>query len=150
LINLPSPFIFIIMGLIRPLKLGLLIYEIFKIILLAAAFASLQSTDPAIFPWLLFAVSGVLYPLMAMFLWLDINRYRGYLPLFAAGKITGIIVLLGWFIVSPQDTMIMVFSGRGSVEFIELVLMSGLDFLAIAAVLLMIRKMRPEIDVEEK
>ena len=142
LINLLLHLIFYIMGIVRPLKFGLFIYECLKIFLLTAAFASLQAADPAIFPWLLFAVSGVLYPLMALFLWLDIDRYRSYLPLFAAGKIIGIIVLLGWFIVSPRYTIIEVFSGSGSIELIKLMFFNGMDLFAAAVVLLIIWKMR--------
>ena len=124
------------MGIIRPLKLGLFIYECFKIFLLVAAFMALRPIEPTSFPWLIFAAPSALYPLMALFLWLDVVRYRNYLPLFAAGKCIGIMALLGWFIVSRQGTMIDDFSGR--IVLIELILLSG-DLFATAAVLLIIR-----------
>jgi len=82
------------------------------------------------------ASPGALFPLMALFIWLDTNRYRAYLPLFTAGKCISIFLMLGWLIVSRQVTMI------GSLLeiaiYAETALLSG-DLLALTAVLLILK-----------
>lgn len=73
---------------------------------------------------------------MALFIWLDTERYKAYLYLFAAGKCIGIFALLGWSIISMQVTMIGSFLGIAVIA--ELLLFCG-DLFAIAAVLLIIK-----------
>ncbi|MCL2197174.1 MAG: hypothetical protein FWB77_06120 [Treponema sp.] len=73
---------------------------------------------------------------MALFIWLDINRYKTYLPLFISGKCIGLFLLLGWLIVSRQVTMMG--SLFKTAMYVELVLLSG-DLLALTAVLLIKR-----------
>ena len=94
---------------------------------------------------LAYAAPGVLFPLMALFIWLDSGRYRAYLPLFAAGKCIGISTLLGWSIVSGQVTII----GRvfGAAVLAELAFVSG-DLLALAAVLLIYKDNRKNTEIK--
>ena len=100
-------------------------------------------------PWLALAAPGALFPLMAMFIWLDISRYKAYLPLFMAGKCIGIFSLLGFSIVSSQFTMIKGFSGI--TEFAELLFLSG-DLLAFAGVFYIFKSMHrlPASGTEDK
>ena len=56
--------------------------------------------------WLAFTTPGVLFPLMALFLWFDISRYKVFIPLFIAGKCVGIFSLLGWVVFLKNLTMI--------------------------------------------
>jgi hypothetical protein len=123
------------MKIIRLIKPGLLIFECMRLMALVS-FLALQRNDPALMTKMVFAAQGVLFPLMALFIWLDTDRYRAYLPLFAAGKCIGIFALLGWFIVSRQVTMIGSF--KGIAVFAEALLMGG-DFFALAAILLIIK-----------
>jgi uncharacterized membrane protein len=83
---------------------------------------------------------------MALFIWLDSQRYRAYLPLFAAGKCIWISTLLGWSIISGQVTMMGRFFGAS--VFAEMVLLCG-DLLSIIIVLLVYRdnRINSEIDV---
>ncbi|MDR2952361.1 MAG: hypothetical protein LBU82_03870 [Treponema sp.] len=97
-----------------------------------------EAHDSTAIPWLVYAAPCVMFPLMALFIWLDICRYRNYLPLFLAGKCVSIAALLVWFIVSRQVTMFEGLSISSGVVLIELVLLSG-DLLSIAAVLLIAR-----------
>ncbi|MDR0472509.1 MAG: hypothetical protein LBH43_02390 [Treponema sp.] len=103
---------------------------------MTTAFVVLQPAGAAAFPWLVFMTPTVLFPLMALFLWLDISRYRVYLPLFMAGKGIGIFSLLGWSIVSRKVIMTGGFSGG----VIEWILLSG-DVFTIAVVLFIIKDM---------
>jgi hypothetical protein len=135
------------MGIVRVLKPGLFIYECVRILILAAFVAMqpllsavLLATDLADFPIMVFAAPNALFPLMALFLWLNTSRYRAYLPLFAAGKCINIISLLGWSILVQSSTMIRAFPGIVQ-ALAELMLLSG-DLLALAAVILIIRDTR--------
>ena len=119
------------MGIIRLLKPALFIYEGMRIFIIAvyAAFLGIgQSAFPAVF----FAAPAVLFPLMALFLWLDSSRYRAYLPLFAAGKFISVLSLLVMVFVSgsmaaPSGSTIM-----------EMFLLAC-DFFALAAIFLLIK-----------
>jgi hypothetical protein len=142
------------MGTGRSLRFGLFIYECLRVFPLMGAFIALQASNSTATPWLIYAAPCALFPLMALFLWLDNLRYRNYLPLLLAGKCVSVTVLLVWFIVSRQVIMIEDFSN--SVVFIELILLSG-DLLSIAAVLLIMKGVKkgeiarvPETDMEEK
>jgi hypothetical protein len=142
------------MGTGRSLRFGLFIYECLRVFPLMGAFIALQASDSTATPWLIYASPCALFPLMTLFLWLDLSRYRNYLPLLLAGKCVSITVLLVWFIISGQVTMIEDFSN--SVVLIELVLIGG-DLLSIAAVLLILRGVKKEevasvqdTDMEEK
>ena len=126
----------------------LFIYESIRVLILAA-FVFFQPVDPSGFPRLVFAVSGALFPIMALFIWLDISRYRAYLPLFAAGKCIGLFSLLVWSFVSRNITMT---EGVPGIVIAERALLSG-DLFAMAAVLLIIKdvyKMTETQTLEEK
>jgi hypothetical protein len=125
------------MGIIRLVKPALFLYECLRILVLGAVL--ILRSNEAGGAQLAYAAPGVLFPLMALFIWLNPDRYRAYLPLFAAGKCIGISALLGWSIVSAQVTMI----GRvfGAAVFAELLFVCG-DLLALAAVFLIYRDNR--------
>jgi len=95
---------------------------------------------------IILAAPGALFPIMALFVWLDTDRYKEYLPLFLAGKCISIFLLLSWFIVFRQVTMI----GNifGSAIYAELILLGG-DLLSLGAVLL-INKNVKKPNMEEK
>ena len=105
----------------------------------------LRSNETDVSGYFVYAAPGVLFPLMALFIWLDSGRYRAYLPLFAAGKCIGISTLLGWSIVSGQVTII----GRvfGAAVLAELAFVSG-DLLALAAVLLIYKDNRKNTEIK--
>ncbi|MCL2266512.1 MAG: hypothetical protein FWC17_01945 [Treponema sp.] len=77
----------------------------------------------------IFTAPGVLYILMALFILIDSKRYSVYLPLFIAGKFTGIFMLLGWSIITRQVTMIESF-------------VLSVDFFSLAAVLMIRRNLK--------
>jgi len=82
------------------------------------------------------AAPAVLFPIMALFIWLDSNRYKAYLPLMAAGKIIGLFILLGYSIISQRGTMIE--ESTVSANFYDLLLCG--DLFALAVVLMLIRE----------
>jgi len=130
------------MEMVRPLKPGLFIYECIRLLILAAAFAALQPVGPEAFPWLVYTAPNALFPLMALFIWLNVSRYGAYLPLFLAGKCVCLFSLLGWSIVSWRTTIIEGFPGFAKIwvapRIIEGILLCG-DLLAIAAALIIIK-----------
>jgi len=106
----------------------------------------IQGDSPGLFIKILLAAPGALFPLMALFIWLDTERYREYPPLFIAGKCIGIFLLLGWFIIFRQVTMIG--SIFGLAVYAEGILLFG-DLLSLGAVLLISRDIKsPEMEEE--
>jgi hypothetical protein len=76
----------------RPLQWVLLIYEAFRLVILTRIMTSGLAGDE--FPSLVFGAAQALFPLMALFMLVDIGRYGAYASLYSAGKILGVIVLL--------------------------------------------------------
>ena len=135
------------MGTMRLLKLGLFIYELIRIMVLAA-YVFMQPFDPVGLPRLLYAGSGVLFPLMAMFIWLDVSRYKAYLPLFMAGKCISIFILAAWLVISRRLSIPVSSPG---ISISESLILCG-DLLALTAVLLIIKdeNKADELQAEEK
>ncbi|MDR1837462.1 MAG: hypothetical protein LBQ89_07370 [Treponema sp.] len=137
------------MRIVSVLKPGLFIYECVRAVILAFSLVYLLPEVGAI-PWLAFSSSTVLFPLMSLFLMLDVSAHRVYLPLFTAGKCIGIFSLLGWLIVARQVTMIERFPSVNIIA--ELILLSG-DMLALTAVLFISKdtqKLTEKTETEDK
>jgi len=75
-----------------------------------------QGFNQAGLPQIAFAASMALFPLMALFIWLDNSRYGVFLPLFTAGKCIGVFSMLGWSIIAGQVTIKNVLSGTANIE----------------------------------
>jgi len=130
------------MKIIRFIKPALFLYEFIRILILAAILIT-NSNGNDIFGQIAYTVPNALFPLMALFIWLNQKRYRAYLPLFAAGKCIIISTSLVFSIISGQITMMS--------ELIEPEFLIGCDLLALAAVLLIHKdnKKNPEIKAAE-
>jgi len=110
------------MKIISIAKGGLFIIECIRIIALAFILI-IRANESEFSTIVIFAAPAVLFPLMALFIWLDTNRYRAFTPLFTAGKCISVFMLLGWFIITGQVTMF------------ESLILSG-DLFALALILL--------------
>jgi hypothetical protein len=55
------------------------------------------------FPYLVFTAANALYPLMSLFLWLKLEAYIPYLPLYAAGKFIAATAAAAWFLISVPE-----------------------------------------------
>jgi len=134
------------MGVIRILKLWLFLYEFIKIMgILTILFV--QRSDPDLLMKIVLTAPGALFPIMTLFILLDANRYKAFIPLYTAGKCISFILMLGWLIVSRQVTMTV---GFFSIElYAEMALYNG-ELLALAVVLLiMIYNKKMTADREE-
>ena len=112
--------------------------------MLIAIVIIVQGDASGLFTKILLAAPWALFPLMALFIWLDTDRYREYLPLFSAGKCISVFLLLGWFILFRQVTMI----GRifSFAIHAELILLCG-DLLSLGAVWLIGKDVKsPEVE----
>jgi hypothetical protein len=111
-----------------------------------SAILIIQGDVPGLLIKIILAAPTALFPLMALFIWLDTARYKEYLPLFSAGKCIGIFLLLGWFIIFRQATMI----GKilDIAIYAELILLFG-DLLSLSAVLLISKNVKNP-NMEEK
>ena len=134
---------FLYMGIVRLIKPGLFIYECIRILILAI-FVFFQPSDPAGFPRLIFAAPGALFPLMALFIWMDVSRYRTYLPLYMAGKCISLFSLVVWAFISRSLFITGELSG---VVVAEWLLLSG-DLFAMAAALLIIKDVNKPIETQ--
>jgi hypothetical protein len=122
------------MGITRILKPGLLVYEFVRIFLTVYVLASFFPGKSSI-PFLFMAVPFVLFPLMALFIWLDTEKYKAYLPLYLAGKCVCVFILTGWLILFSWGT---IYEGGGILRFMQTLLLSG-DLFSIAAVLVIMK-----------
>lgn len=90
----------------RPLRMGLFVYECIRLMFLVSSFAILRPDEgAAAFPWLTYAAPGALFPLMTLFLWLDISRYGAYGPLYTAGKCISCCSVIGWCLLFRQNIL---------------------------------------------
>ena len=96
------------MGINRILRPSLFVYECIRTILLAFTLVFLlRSVGGAnAMLWMAFTAPAALFPIMILFLCIDANRYKNYLPLYIAGKCIGIIAFLGWSIFYGKFTMV--------------------------------------------
>jgi len=137
---------FLYMKIVRFLKPVVFLFECMKLMVISTILI-IQGDEPGLLIKIILAAPGALFPIMALFIWLDTGRYREYLPLFTAGKCIGIFLLLGWFIASRQVTM----SGK-TLEFAvfaEVILLCG-DSLSLGAVLLINKEVKKLSVMEEK
>jgi hypothetical protein len=70
-----------------PLRTGLLIIECARFSFLTGVLAILRHNASAEFPWQIFAVPNALFLIIALFLWLDSDKYSVYLILYISGKL---------------------------------------------------------------
>jgi hypothetical protein len=133
------------MNIVRFLKPFVFTLECIKLMIITLIII-IQGDAPGLFIKILLAAPGALFPLMALFIWLDTERYKEYPPLFLAGKCIGISLLLGWFIFFSQVTM--VGSIFGFAVYAEGILLCG-DLLSMGIVLLISRNIKnPETEEE--
>jgi len=114
----------------------LFIYECIIFLFIAATMV-FRSIDQAGLPEIAFSASAALFPLMAMFIWLDNTSYRVYMPLFTAGKCIGVFSILGWSIIAGQVRIIDVLSGGEKARIESFLLYSYL--FSMVVILLIIR-----------
>ncbi|MDR2518572.1 MAG: hypothetical protein LBD13_04070 [Spirochaetaceae bacterium] len=86
-----------------PLRASLFIYDIIRLILMAAAAleplrepSGTGTSAEGLFPYAVYVVPNALFPLMTYFLLIRLALYRAYLPLYIAGKIIGAVSIIGW------------------------------------------------------
>jgi len=131
------------MDIIRLIKPALFLYESVKIIMLTLILMFLSPPASTV-PWLIIAVPGAaLFPLLALFLWLDISRYKAYLPLFLAGKCIGVFLLLIFSVLSGQFTIMQGFHGK--TIYAELIFLTG-DLLALAGILYIFKELSNKLE----
>ncbi|MCL2319010.1 MAG: hypothetical protein FWC45_02915 [Treponema sp.] len=120
------------MDVLRPLRGALFFYEVFRLLLLVVFLFMAPlgvSESGTFFPYLVYLSANALFPLMALFVWLRIEEYKNYLPLYLAGKIIGVVSFYAWEFFSPRD-----FPGAENVV-ISMVLLGGSAFISLADIL---------------
>ena len=132
------------MKIISILKPLLFAYECIRIIIVIILMLVLENR-PQLSITLAFTAPGVLFPLMALFIWIDTMRCKSYLPLFIAGKCVYIFILLIWFILSKQVTM---FAGGGNLAGFAQFILSG-DFFALAVAFLIKKDIQDTMEIQE-
>jgi hypothetical protein len=133
-------------NIVRFLKPIVFVFECIKLVVIITILI-IQGNLPGLFIKILLTAPEALFPLMALFIWLDTDRYKEYIPLFLAGKCIGIFLLLDWFIFSGQVTMI----GKmfGSAVYAEMILLCG-DLLSLGAVFFISKDIKnPEVEEKE-
>jgi len=133
------------MVLVRILKPALFIYECIRITALAFILVYLLYGTSSV-PWLAFTAPGALFPIMALFLWIDTANFKAYMPLYITGKCIGLFSLALWSVMSKQNTVM----GEISLFYLppEIVIFFG-DFLALAAILIIFRNFQKSLNKQE-
>jgi len=132
-------FKFILLIISRFFKLILLIIECITFFI--AVIVIQRSINQAGLSEITLMVSAVLFPLMALFIWLDSTRYRVYIPLFTAGKFIGVFSILGFPVITGQNSNSGFFSR--DVNLLSLLLVSYL-FSILVVILLFIMERKSE------
>ncbi|MDR0623407.1 MAG: hypothetical protein LBG10_03160 [Treponema sp.] len=92
------------MEIYRPLRAALFLYECIRLAVLIGVFSLLRpgyGAEP--FPWLVYAVPNVLFPLMTLFIWRRFSRYGAYMPLYISAKCIALAAMFGFCLFSRQD-----------------------------------------------
>jgi len=122
----------------KPLRAALFFYEVLRIALLAAFLYILPMESPysansygSYFPIFIYLSANILFPLMALFVWLRPEEHINYLDLYIAGKVIGTVLFIVWEIFSS--------SGRAARNFQDMesmikgmILLGGSVFLSLA------------------
>ncbi|MDR3304255.1 MAG: hypothetical protein LBS86_07570 [Treponema sp.] len=134
------------MNVYRPLRLLILVYEAFRLLLMLGIFMAMLSVNRSLgnlFPYLLYIVPNALFLLMAYFLWRELERYAMYLPLFMAGKVISVVAIAGWCVGSFEYIIEAVLRKQVSstAAAIAVLFMAGTDTLSILGVYLTQKKL---------
>jgi hypothetical protein len=101
-----------------------------------------------IIPIPMFLAPAALFPLMIFFLWFDYSKYRPFAPLYAAGKLIGVIAgaVWVWQNISPNLIVLMARFGQWRHFFLAVAVPVSvvLDAVFAAALLVSSRKNREE------
>ena len=119
-------------------KSGLFLVECIRVLILAVILL-IQGNKNGFSVEIVFIAPSVLFLLMSLFILLDTNRYKAYIQLLTAGKCISIFIILGWFILTAQVTIM-----EG--------LVLSCDLFAMALVLLVIKdfvKSAPKTSLQE-
>jgi hypothetical protein len=103
-----------------------LIYEFVRLFVLLWVVGSAVPEEGALFPWLVYWTANALFLFMALFMLLDISRYRPYIPLYTAGKVLSAFSALGWLFFSRTRIILTIVEGDPGI----LVLLGGILCLA--------------------
>jgi hypothetical protein len=90
------------MNIYKPLRVALLVYEVFRLLILLGVFVVFPTLSQPFdtFPYLLYIVPNALFPLVVFFLLFDLFYYIPYIPLYMAGKSIAIVSIVGWSMVT--------------------------------------------------
>ncbi len=121
------------MGSRRSLRFLLFVFDALRLVAVVSVLSALRAlfSGPggASFgvPAVAFAAPQALFPLMALFSWLDPERYAPYPPLYAAGKAISAAALVAWLIDSADDALLAL--GLGNTGVVLLVAVAALVLL---------------------
>jgi hypothetical protein len=121
------------MGSRRSLRFLLFVFDALRLVAVVSVLSALRAlfSGPggASFgvPAVAFAAPQALFPLMALFSWIDPARYAPYPPLYAAGKTISATALAAWLIDSADDALLAL--GLGNTGVILLVAVAALVLL---------------------
>jgi hypothetical protein len=103
-----------------------------------------------LFPYLVYTVPNALFPLMALFVWIDLEKYRPYINLYMAGKVITAVSFFAWFILSFGFLRDIVWEDRANQILVSgAFLLSAGDMLSIAGGCALIFRLK-RFDAESK
>jgi hypothetical protein len=105
------------MGTYRPLRLVFFIYDFVRLIVMTGLLVLFVQPaalhEGGLFPYIFYAVPNGLFPLMSLFLWVNLNAYKPFIALYMAGKILAVVSIFAWLMFSlPHVSTLFLEGGR--------------------------------------
>ncbi|GHV85117.1 hypothetical protein AGMMS50230_07250 [Spirochaetia bacterium] len=95
---------------LRTVQTAVFIYDCSRLIFLLMLLVSYlkQEADPVLFrglplPYMMYTAPNALFPLMALFLFLNFDTFRVYVPLYITGKSLSLLCMLIWLFFALQQ-----------------------------------------------
>ena len=89
----------------KPLAAVLFFYEVFRVLILVILLfiTPQEGAFGGVLP--VYISANALFPIMALFVWLKPEEYRGYITLYIAGKVIVLVSFFAWQFFSPREFM---------------------------------------------
>jgi hypothetical protein len=88
----------------RPLRFVFFIYDFIRLLVMISLLVIfVQPASPhegGLFPYVFYAVPNGLFPLMSLFLWINLNAYKPFIALYMAGKLLAVVSVFAWLMFS--------------------------------------------------
>jgi hypothetical protein len=118
--------------------------------LLATFMQPVSSNETDLFPYMFYAVPNGLFPLMSLFLCINLNAHKSFIALYMAGKILAAVSVFAWLVFSlPRISLFFAEGGRSILAVTGTVLLLSIgDALSVLGGAVLKKRMLNTVPVE--